>query len=172
MNRTWKISLLVLILIGCASCDISTKWFATQHLRNGPVIQVVPDVIELRYTENDAIAFSMLKSIALPTRTIIIYTTSTIAFIILSIITYQSRNESFLWLGSLMLILAGAIGNLLDRLMNGYVVDFIHLRYGNDFSWPIFNIADVTITVGALILAVLMFRKSSEKEVKIPGSVD
>ena len=164
MKKTWRISLLFLILIGCTSCDLSTKWLAKQHLQYGPVIQIIPNIIELRYTENDAIAFSMLKSIALPTRSIIIYSTSLIAFIILGIITWQSRKESFLWQSALMLILAGAIGNLIDRIINGHVVDFIHLHYGDKFSWPVFNVADITITIGAVVLAILMLCKPSSKD--------
>ena len=164
MKNIWKIASLIVILVSCTSCDLSTKWLAKQHLQYNPAVQIVPNIIELRYTENDAIAFSMLKSIALPKRNIIIYSTSLIAFLVLGIITYQSRKESFLWLGSLMLILSGAIGNLVDRLMNGHVVDFIHLHYGYKFSWPIFNVADITITCGAIILAILMLRKSSKEK--------
>lgn len=164
MNKTWKIILLLLILIVSMSCDLTTKWLAKRHLEYISPIQIVPNFIELRYTENDAIAFSMLKSIPLPYRNIIIYTTSLIAFIILGIITYQSRKESILWLSALVLILAGAIGNILDRVLNGYVVDFIHLHYADKFSWPIFNVADITITVGAFILAILMLHKSSVKK--------
>jgi len=163
MKRSTKILFLMLLLALCASCDLSTKWLAKQHLQHTPPMQIVPDIFELRYTENDAISFSMLKSIDLPKRTIIIYSTSLIAFILLGIITYQSRKESLLWLGALMLILSGAIGNLIDRLLNGHVVDFIHLHYGDSFNWPIFNVADITITLGAITLAILMLSKSTSE---------
>lgn len=166
MKRTRKITLLVLTLLLCFGCDLSTKWLAKQYLQFAPAIQIIPNVIELQYTENKAIAFSMLKSITNPIRNIIIYVTSIIAFIILGIVTWQSKKESLLWLSSLMLILAGAVGNFVDRLLNGYVVDFIHLHYGDKFSWPIFNVADMTITIGAFLLAILMLRRSSSESKK------
>ena len=161
MNKQLKISILIFVVVFCSSCDLTTKWLASEHLRYAPAKQIIPNILELRYVENDAIAFSMLKSIKLPVRSIIIYTSSILAFIVLGIITWQYRNESFIWICSLMLILSGAIGNLVDRIMNGYVVDFIHVHYGTKFSWPIFNVADIVITVGAIVLAILMLRKSS-----------
>ena len=164
MNRTWKIVILLLILAVCAGCDLSTKHLAKQHLKYAPAKTIIENYVELRYTENDAIAFSMLKSIDLPLRNVIIYITSLIAFIILGVITWQSRRESLLWQAALMFILAGAVGNLLDRILNGYVVDFIHVHYADKFSWPIFNVADITITLGAITLAILMLRKSSAEE--------
>ncbi len=161
MNRRWKLIFLILLLSGSTSCDLYTKGMAKKYLKYALPVEIVSNMIELRYTENDAIAFSMLKSIALPLRNVIIYVTSFIAFILLGIITYQSRRESLWWLGSLMLILSGALGNLFDRILNGYVVDFIHLHYGDQFSWPIFNVADILITIGAIVLGILMMRKSA-----------
>ncbi len=164
MNNKLKMVLLLIILSLVASCDLSTKWLAKQHLQYAPAVEIVPDYVHLRYTENDAIAFSMLKSISLPLRNIIIYSTSFFAFIVLGIITYQSRKESFIWLSALMLILAGAIGNLADRILNGHVVDFIHLHYEYKYHWPIFNVADITITLGAIILAILLLKKSHNEK--------
>lgn len=61
-------------------------------------------------------------------------------------------------LTSLALILSGAIGNLIDRVINGFVVDFIHFHYQN-FNWPIFNFADICITFGVLLLLIADFKK-------------
>lgn len=161
MKNSVKIILLITIVILCCGCDLTTKHIATQKLKYAPPKSIISNVLELRYTENDAIAFSMLKSIELPKRNFIIYASSFFAFIVLGFITWQYRKESFIWLVSLMLILSGAIGNLIDRIQNGYVVDFIHLHYGDKFSWPIFNVADIAITIGAILLAILMLRRSS-----------
>lgn len=67
------------------------------------------------------------------------------------------------WLVALMLILSGAIGNLSERIFRGYVIDFIHLHYYDRFSWPIFNVADILITCGGILLAILMLRKKPER---------
>jgi signal peptidase II len=147
MNRTLKVCILAAILLLCSSCDLATKWLATDQLKYAPAIQILPNILELRYTENYAIAFSMLRSVDQPLRSIIIYSSSLIAFIVLGIVAWQFRAESMLWLISLVLIFSGAMGNLIDRIANGYVVDFIHLRFKDQFSWPIFNVADSVITM-------------------------
>jgi len=64
-----------------------------------------------------------------------------------------------------MLILSGALGNLSERIMRGYVIDFIHLHYYDRFSWPIFNVADILITFGGILLALLIFRKKPKPSV-------
>ena len=156
MKRSWRIMILLFVLILSISCDLTTKDQARAYLKFSEAIQIVPDYIELRYTENDAIAFSMLKTIPQPRRTIIIYVTTTIAFLILGLLAFQSRRERLAWQIAFVLILSGAIGNLIDRIIDGHVIDFIHLHYKDQFSWPIFNIADVLITCGAILLALLM----------------
>lgn len=155
--------ILLLLLIILVSCDLTTKNEARERLKYSAPIQLVKDYVEFRYTENDAIAFSMLKSISQPKRSIIIYTTTTIAFLILGLLAYQSRRERFPWQVAIVFIMAGAIGNLIDRLMDGHVIDFIHFHYKDQFSWPIFNVADILITCGAILLAILMLNRSDEE---------
>ena len=155
-----KILILVALVIGCTSCDLTTKWLASKHLQYAEPIAIVNNVIELRYTENEAIAFSMLHSVQSGTRKWIIYSLSSVALTFLLILIWQVRKDSVWWLVALMLILSGALGNLSERIMRGYVIDFIHLHYYDRFSWPIFNVADILITLGGIFLALLMLRKS------------
>ncbi len=163
MSRPMKLIILSFVLLLCTSCDLTTKWWASENLKGASPIELVPDLLEFHYTENRAIAFSMLQNINQPLRNVIIYTSSLIAFLVLGMVSWQFRRESIWWLGSLAMIFSGAIGNLADRLVNGYVVDFIHLHYRDRFSWPIFNIADVVITIGAIALAVMMYIRSAEE---------
>ena len=76
----------------------------------------------------------------------------------------KTVNTSKLECFSITFILAGAIGNLLDRLIYGYVIDFIYVFYG-DYSWPNFNIADSSITIGAVLLIYtqVILNKSDSK---------
>lgn len=157
-----KILILSSIILLCTSCDLSTKWLAKQHLEHARPVTIIQNVVELRYTENEAIAFSMLLSVDSKIRKWIIYSLSLVALTFLSILTWQVRNDSFWWLISLMFIFSGALGNLLERIARGYVVDFIHLHYRDQWSWPIFNVADILITCGAILLGILMLRKSPE----------
>jgi signal peptidase II len=159
MNNMKKIIFLTIIFLVGIGCDLLSKGLAARHLKFSPSIQLIPKILDLHYTENDAIAFSMLKTVPITTRKFIIYSSSLIAFVVLGVVTWQSRLETFGWLASLMLILSGAVGNFVDRIMNGYVVDFIYLHYADKFSWPIFNVADTAITIGAILLAILMLRK-------------
>ena len=63
---------------------------------------------------------------------------------------------------SYSLVLGGALGNLYDRIFLGYVIDFIEFHY-NDFYWPIFNIADIAISIGVILLLYSMFLKDNKK---------
>jgi len=159
MKRKWKIFTLFVLFIVCISIDLGTKDMAQRYLKYSAAVQIVPDYIEFRYTENDAIAFSMLKNIPKPRRTIIIYSTTIFAFIVLGLLAYQSREESYAWKTAIVFIATGAIGNFVDRLFDGHVVDFIHFHYQDKFSWPIFNVADILITCGAILLALLMLTR-------------
>jgi len=158
-----KIVLLTLLVTLCTSCDLTTKWMAQNQLKHAAPISIVNNYFELRYTENTAIAFSMLHSIEPNVRKWIIYSLSLVAISFLSILIWKVRNESLLWLLSLMLVLSGAIGNLSERIARGYVIDFLHLHYYDKWSWPIFNVADILITCGAILLGILMFKKTPEE---------
>lgn len=158
-NRS-KILTLLLIVIICTSCDLVTKLLAARYLQWSAPVTIVNNLVELRYTENEAIAFSMLHSVHAGTRKWIIYSLSGVALAFLILLIWQVRKDSMWWLVALMLILSGALGNLSERIFRGYVIDFIHLHYRNSFSWPIFNVADIFITCGGIFLAILMLRKN------------
>jgi signal peptidase II len=163
-SRNLKILLLALLVIFCTSCDLTTKWIAQNQLKHSAPVSVVNNYLELRYTENTAIAFSMLSSIEPDIRQWIIYSLSLVAITFLCVLIWKVRNDSMFWLFSLMLVLSGAIGNLSERLMRGYVIDFIHLHYYDKWSWPIFNVADILITCGAILLGILMLKASPEED--------
>jgi len=161
-KRRTKIVLLLAFLGCCTSCDLSTKWLAKQRLEHARPITIIENFVELRYTENEAIAFSMLLSLESGVRKWLIYSLSLVAMTFLVVLTWQVRHQSIWWLVSLTLIFSGALGNLLERLARGYVVDFIHLHYYDRFSWPVFNAADIFITCGAIVLGILSFRQPPE----------
>ena len=162
-NIRIRVFILTLFVLLCTSCDLSTKWLAKTHLQHSPPITIISNFAEFHYTENDAIAFSMLQSIQPNIRKWIIYSLSSIALVFLSMLIWQVRNDSVWWLLALMLVLSGALGNLFERIARGYVVDFIHLHYYNSWSWPVFNMADIFITCGAILLGILMIRKSPDQ---------
>lgn len=127
--------------------DRMTKIFFSNILELGESIPVIRNVLHMTLVQNTGIAFGLFKG-------------QGVVFIIIAIIAiflfgynifyYKSNNEDLdrLYIVAFSLLLGGAIGNLVDRIYYGYVIDFIDLR-----MWPVFNIADSAITVGALIIA-------------------
>ncbi|HKP96406.1 MAG TPA: signal peptidase II [Fibrobacteria bacterium] len=146
----WLI-LLALLLAGCRA-DQATKTWAQSEFRDKPALTLVPDLLEFRYAENRAIAFSLFHDLPDRVRTPLIFTLTGFAFLALCGVIWKVRHQALPRLLPLALILAGAAGNLQDRLAHGYVVDFIHVHWQGTWSFPIFNLADSLITVGATLL--------------------
>lgn len=146
--------LFVLLLAGCKA-DQATKTWARSEFQDKPVLTLVPKLLEFRYAENRAIAFSMLRGLPDRIRSPLIFTLTGLALSALLTFIWRMRNRGLMRLLPLSLILAGAVGNLQDRLAHGYVVDFIHVHWREAWSFPIFNLADSLITVGTALLLVM-----------------
>jgi signal peptidase II len=156
--------LLTLLLAGCRADQASKTW-AKAEFRDQPAMTVVPDLLEFRYAENRAIAFSMFHELPDHVRTPLIFSLAGTALLALSSLAWGMRKQGMLRLLPFALILAGAIGNLQDRIAHGYVVDFIHVHWQESWSFPIFNLADSLITVGTILLLLQTFLKRERKPV-------
>lgn len=150
-----------LLLAGCRA-DQATKSWATSEFQDKPSLTLVPKILEFRYAENRAIAFSMFHGLPDRVRTPLILALTGIALIALLLLIWKMRHQGLLRLLPLSLILAGAIGNLQDRLSHGYVVDFVHVHWQGAWSFPIFNLADSLITVGTALLLLFSILKPSQ----------
>lgn len=154
-------ALFFLIAITAALLDRVTKLLAIHHLRDGgQSIVIVHDWLKLTYAENLGIAFGVK---VLPPAGLLLLTLAISAGVVWYV--WRSNNRSPLFITAFALILGGGVGNLIDRVMLGHVVDFIYfdLYHGALFGlqldlWPIFNVADSCITVGACML-VLFYEK-------------
>ncbi len=139
------------IVISVIFLDQLTKFIATRFLQlNTPVI-LIKDFLNLSLVCNRGAAFGILKNQLLMFVLISIFA--------VALIFYQLKNKkkSFLSSISLSLILAGCLGNLIDRLRFGFVIDFLDFRV-----WPVFNLADSAITIGAFLLSwELLFKKNA-----------
>jgi signal peptidase II len=112
---------------------------------------VVRNIFHITLVHNSGAAFGILKN-----QTLLFILTSLAAFILIVQAFRNSKAKRFgLYYLSLSLVLAGGIGNLIDRLRFGYVIDFLDLRI-----WPVFNVADSAITIGAILLGYLLLFKS------------
>ena len=84
------------------------------------------------------------------------------SIVVILIITYILVRDRYSQYIAFSFVIGGAIGNLYDRIFYGYVIDFIEFHY-NSFYWPIFNIADIAISIGIILLLYSMFAKESKK---------
>lgn len=133
--------------------DQATKYFAEFFLANGESLILIPNILELRYSKNTGIAFSMFA--AYPQVLVIV-----IALVILYLIYVIATSSKFN--PGLACILGGGIGNLLDRFLRGYVVDFINPLFIN---FAIFNIADTFLNIGMAIIIIeqiVQYQKHNE----------
>lgn len=139
------VSVLVIIL------DQLSKIAAEKYLGDGSVVGLLP-VLDLRLAYNTGAAFSLLENAGGWQQILF----SIIGIVVSGLIIWYLRRlgpGQWLLASGLVLILGGAIGNLYDRLTMGKVVDFIHVFY-QDHHFPVFNLADSAITLGATLLLV------------------
>ena len=151
----WVRSLaLLLIVFGLVGCDQVTKTTAKTYLESGGGVSLVDGVLELSYVENRDVAFNALSRIPEPPRQRLLLAGGAFAIAIIYSLLRRSRRNLVLG-AALALVLAGAVGNYADRVVRGYVVDFVHVTH-----WPVFNLADVYVTLGALGLLLLSRRNA------------
>ena len=139
--------------------DQITKFWIHKNLAFMTYLDIFP-FFKIVHFQNKGAAFSFLHDAAGWQRYFLI-TVSMIAIVVIPFFIKKNKKE-LLALWSFTFILAGAIGNLIDRIYYGYVIDFLYLHV-NDFYWPAFNIADSFITIGAFLLIFDMVKKSREK---------
>lgn len=152
MNLKKKLFLLLDILgiIALVALDQFTKYLAVIHLKDKPAYIIVNGILELNYLENRGAAFGMLQN----QKVFFIF----VAVVILGVIGYvlfktpDGKKYRILHL-LLSLIAAGAIGNMIDRVRFDYVVDFIYFVLIN---FPIFNVADIYVTLSTIALVILL----------------
>ena len=185
-----RLALLILFTVGLFGCDYATKSAAKATLEGTDGISVAPDVlhgaVELRYVENEDIAFSVLRRLGIPRSPELLITLAIIALAILvigAIFAWRAAREAadgasdrvdiasaegerglLLGRAGLALIVSGALGNLVDRIVRGYVVDVIHVK-----GWPVFNVADIAVVVGVCLIGLAQLRRRSEAA-PVPGS--
>ena len=127
-----------------------SKWIVLGplDLRTVGLIELLP-FFDLRYTENHGISLGLLQATSDTMRWVLVGATSLIAIGVAYWITREEKKWDQIALG---LVLGGALGNILDRVRHGYVVDFADLHFGEFRPFFIFNVADAAISIGVVIL--------------------
>lgn len=140
--------------------DQVTKFWAANVLKNGDSIKIIGNFLRFTYAENKGAAFSILQN-----QRMFFLIITVIMLVILAIIYFRTKNISKLSKLSIAMITGGAIGNFIDRLRLGYVIDFIDVRFGSLYNFPVFNIADSFVVCGTILMIILiLFNKFETSE--------
>lgn len=141
--------MIFIIVVITLSLDQLTKFLVTKSLSLNQSIPLIKGVFHVTLIHNRGAAFGILKN------QVPLFIFTSILTICLIFLKLQNNKHSGSYSISLSLILAGALGNLIDRIVLGYVIDFLDFRI-----WPVFNLADSVITIGAVLLGYSILIKS------------
>lgn len=147
----------LLLIIAIVSLDQISKYVIVTHIELGSKFEIIRDFFDITYVRNYGAGFSILQN-----QTIIFYIIGIIAIIVFTYFLIKDKSSS-LNKAAYLLIIGGTIGNLVDRLVHIYVVDFLDFNiFGYDF--PVFNFADCFLTIGCAILIISTLKE--EKHAK------
>lgn len=146
------------MIVGLILFDQYTKQQAVIYLKDKPAYNLINGILELNYLENQGAAFGMLPN----QKVFFVFVAIVILFVIGYVLTKVPDQKKYTILHFLFsLIVAGSIGNMIDRVRYDYVVDFI---YFVRINFPIFNVADIYATVSAIVLLILLLFVYKEKD--------
>ena len=153
----------VILVIVAVLIDQYTKYLAVTHLKDGPAFVLIDNVFELNYLENRGAAFGLLQNrqICFVCVAILIF-----AFFLYCYVRIPKTGRYLPLRLCGIFIVAGAAGNLIDRIRLGYVVDFFYFRL---IDFPVFNVADIYVTVSFAVLLILIFFRYKEEELEFLG---
>ncbi len=159
MKRIIQMLCLVAVVAGLVGCDHVTKNHAERSLSGGGARPLVGDLLELRYAQNRGFAFNVERLLPdVPPHTMVVSVRLLMLALMLTV-WWVFRREGWILHAAFALTLAGALGNLIDGIGRGYVVDFLYLK-----GWPVFNLADVYIVVGSILLMVTVYRSGRDHD--------
>ena len=154
----------LLIALVVVLLDRWTKHIVAKRISLYSHIQVIPSFFSLTHTENTGAAFSLFADSNAHWKTAMLIVFSAIALVVVSVLLWKNHHAHMTTGIGLSLIMGGALGNLWDRLARGRVVDFL-LFYVKRYQWPVFNLADSAIVVGAgLLVLEILFAKSHTRD--------
>jgi signal peptidase II len=155
--------LLPILLIGVA-LDQVTKHLVMQNMPLGSQIPVIKDFFNLVHVHNRGSAFGLFSSFSLEFARIFFICTTGLVLVVVGYLWRLLPEESVMPATGYSMILAGALGNLVDRVRFGEVVDFLDFYWGR-YHWPAFNVADMLVCLGAGLLAWVILREEKGADV-------
>ena len=147
----WSFFAVIIVLL-----DQITKFLVIENIGRTEIVNFLPGILEFVYVENTGAAFNILSGrIGFLSIISVVFTVGVIWYMI------SKKPQNKMLRISLMLLAAGALGNAIDRIFRGYVVDFIKTVF---IEFPVFNIADIAITCGAALLIIYLLFFDGKKE--------
>jgi signal peptidase II len=162
MNTTSARTLHFLLALLVVLLDRWTKRLVAARIGMFTHIQIIPGFFRITHTENTGAAFSLFADSPSHWKTALLIGFSFIAMVIVSVLLWRQTRGLTITGIALSLILGGAVGNLWDRVASGRVIDFL-LFYVKQYQWPVFNLADSAIVVGAGLLVIEILLSRSNK---------
>lgn len=146
----------MILAAAVVAADQLTKRVIASELRLGEVRPIVDGAFNLTHTLNRGAAFSLMADVSSSFKLGLLILVSVLASVVVLALLWRSRQESWVARTGLAMILGGALGNLWDRIGNGSVIDFLDF-YFRTYHWPVFNLADAAIVLGALLVLYEIF---------------
>ncbi|MCI5996710.1 MAG: signal peptidase II [Peptoniphilaceae bacterium] len=147
----------IILFVGLV-LDQFTKYIALTQLKGANSIVIIKDWLEFTYVENTGVAFGSFSGYKY-----FFIVVAIIAFIFINFYIYKNKDkipkiEQILFI----LIACGALGNAIDRILYSYVIDFIHTKIGGLYDFPVFNFADIYISVSCILMIIISFFKKEK----------
>ena len=150
----------IIIIVLIVAADLLTKYFITSPMQVGDSVSAIGDWFHFTYVENKGASFGIFED-----KVVFFIIVTGIVLVAGLVFMIRTRKTQSLFLKiSLALVIGGAVGNFYDRIAFGYVRDFIDFRLFSFWKW-IFNIADATLVIGAILLGIYVLFIYKEKEI-------
>jgi signal peptidase II len=146
-----------LLFAGVAVDQVSKAW-ADSRLRLRGIMEIVPNVLDFRYVRNPGAFFSMGAELDQNVRRVLLSGAGIVVLGLIAALYVRTAAGQGRLRWALVLLSSGAVGNLIDRVRSGNVIDFVHLHVGSVLRWATFNVADVLITFGLVLLVLELLR--------------
>lgn len=159
-NKVFRMLIDILAIIFLVILDQFTKYLAVTGLKGQASFPLIDGVLELQYLENKGAAFGMLQN----KKALFVFMTIVMLFMVFYVLFKLPEKKKFIiWQIFLCLICAGGIGNMIDRVRLDYVVDFIYFSL---IDFPIFNLADILVTIGTILFFIVILFCVKEEELE------
>ncbi|KKD22134.1 signal peptidase II [Staphylococcus cohnii subsp. cohnii] len=158
MKRQYYMGISIFITIVILILDQITKFIITKTMQIGDSFEVIPNFLSITSHRNNGAAWGILSG-----KMAFFYIITVIILIILIVFFIKEAKHNLLMQIAISLLFAGALGNFIDRVLNGEVVDFVD-TYIFSYNFPIFNVADSSLTIGVVLVIIALLRDMRTEE--------